>query len=205
MTKPKRVPGVVRLEQAWKLWQSENPTRPANITAIAKLAGIERSNVYDPRYSKVLEKIQISRAEKKVKSPVGRSSGLRSSVRMKEAEFERDIALYLWLEREGGPRRAVSKTRARSPAAPVLLQKIESASRLETAAGKFIKRAVLSYLGAGTVSLAGFDSLDLERRALLLHFLELRSRDDCPSMEAYEHLRMKLVSGPTQSTSGSKS
>lgn len=193
MIKPKLVPVAVRLEQALLLWQSENPNRPANVTAIAKLAGIPRPTIYDPRFSEFLEKIRSLKLEKKPHQSVPRSQGLSSSARLKEAEFERDVALYFWMEREGAPKRSMGGGKLRPTPSPVILQKVQSASKLETAAGKFFKRAVLSYLGTGSVSLAGFDSLDLEGRALFLQFLELRSRSDCPSMDAYEYLRKKLI------------
>lgn len=193
MVKPKKLPVSVRLEQAWKLWQSENPGKAANITAITSLAGILRPNIYAPRHSEVLKKIQASGPERRPKA-ADKSRKFTSSDRTKAAELERDVALYLWMEKEGAPKRSGTRANFRPPAAPVILQKIESASKLQTAAGKFLKKAVLSYLGTGTVSLAGFDSLDVERRALLLQFLELRSRSDGPTMEAYEHLRQKLTS-----------
>jgi hypothetical protein len=191
MVKPKRVPGSIRLEQAWKLWQSENRGKPANITAIAKLAGILRPNVYAPRHMEVLKRIQETRPERTPRA-VGTTRRNARSDRIEAAELERDVALYLWMEKEGAPKRSVTKAPFRPLAAAVILQKIESASKLQTAAGKFLKKAVLSYLGTGTVSLAGLDLLDVEHRALLLHFLELRSRPNGPTMEAYEHLRQKL-------------
>lgn len=193
MVKPKKVTGSVRLEQAWKLWQSENPGKAANITAIASLAGILRPNIYAPRYSEVLKKIQASKPER-VPKVADNSRKFPSSDRTRAAELERDLALYLWMEKEGAPKRSGTKANFRPPAAAVIMQKIESASKLQTAAGKFLKKAVLSYLGTGTVSLAGFDSLDVERRTLLLQFLGLRSQSDCPTMEAYEHLLKKLMS-----------
>ena len=195
MAKPRRVPASVRLEQAWKLWQSENPGKPASITAIAGLAGILRTNIYAPRHREWLEKIQATKPEKRApKLASFDNKKFTSTDRIREAELERDVALYLWMEIEGAPKRPGTRAKPHSPPAAVIFQKIESASKLQTAAGRFLKKAVLSYMGTGAVSLSGFDSLDVERRALLLQFLELRSRPNYPAMEAYEHLRRKLTS-----------
>lgn len=142
MVKPKRVPGSIRLEQAWKLWQSENRGKAANITAIAKLAGILRPNVYAPRHMEVLKRIQATRPER-TQQAVSRTHKNTRSDRVEAAELERDVALYLWMEKEGAPRRSGTKANSRPPSTAVILQKVESASKLQTAAGKFLKRAVL--------------------------------------------------------------
>lgn len=183
MAKKLTVDGAIR--QAARLWRLEHPGAPVNVSEVCKLAGVNRSNVYE-RHGKLLGELGVRR-ERKGRGPSRGRTETQLRTEIKRLEIENNLLRLLWLEEAADP------LHNRHPTA--VLEDVCEAASLRVAGGRFLRNALLSYLGAGSVKLSLFDSLDADRRQLFIEFLGLRSRPSPPSLEDYEHLLTTLRAG----------
>lgn len=175
-----------KVRQAVILWREEHPDTEINVSRICDMAGVNRSNLYRT-HAKLLNELGLLRRARRSRNPSRSRTEIALREELKRLETESNLLRFLWLEEAGSP------LKNRHPRA--VLQDVEEASLLKVAGGRFFRRAVLSYLGEGTVKLSEFDSLDSDRKKLLIEFLGLRIGSAPPSLENYAALRERLL-GP---------
>ncbi len=184
----------VVFQQALAIWAAENPGKPANVSRICEMAGVNRSNVYRT-HRELLDDPRIERCASKSSAKRSGRGEAELKEKIKQLQLQIDLLQYLWLE--------AAEAIDRSASAERVFQEIRDTAKLRVPEGKFLRRAVLSYLGSGTVSLAEIDILDPQRRKLLVRFLMLRSGSASPKLEDYDTLRRQLQrSGDTQVVPG---
>ncbi|WP_138922555.1 hypothetical protein [Hylemonella gracilis] len=189
MKREERIPVEVKVRQAVALWREEHPDTQINISKICEMAGVNRSNLYRTHVT-LLNELGLVRSPRRSPNPSQSRTEIALREELKRLQMENNLLRFLWVEEAGSP------LKARHPRA--VLQDVEAASLLNVTGGRFFRRAVLSYLGDGTVRLSEFDSLDSDRKKLFIEFLGLRVGTTMPPLEVYDDLRKRLCNSSDQ-------
>ena len=183
MSKTKAIDVRSAFLQAVALMRAENPSKPVSISMACQMAGINRANLYR-NHASLLREVKEN-TPRKPAYPRGRTEkDLREKIA--SLQLRNDALMFLWLEAKSAPGTARLSTD--------VMREVEQAAQLRVAGGKFLREAVLSYLGCGIVDLSRFGSLDKERKQLLIQFLSLALNPTPPTLEAYDKLRKELES-----------
>lgn len=186
-------------EAALKLFQKKFPARQPSVAAIAKQAGVSRSNLY---------KAHPALVEKILNRPIGEPTlAPRKDSQPKVAAdakwvdqieaLERKVQTlsYMCIELESANRRAAGNKRVakKPPAVNDVLSALARMAKLSSRSGVFVRMTALSYLIGTPTDLSGFDSLDEPNQECLLTFLRLAGVKAIP-VEALDYLQAELMS-----------